>query len=251
VKATSGNALDGSWARPQALPPFWSVRSACLPGVLALAAIALVDWLVGQEVRFGDYLASVGLGRRGTFDYHLAFGTLELAPFAVTVLAAIIFWALGRERTGRVVFYVALVFATLTDLTFTATVANTITHRSGNLGATVLLLDAGAVWILNVVVFATWYWMMDAGGPHRRGTAREGRRDFRFVQDAGDVPGYEAWRPAYNDYLHTAFLVSVTLSVANMDVLSHRAKNLTMLQALVSLVILGVLVARAINAFAG
>jgi hypothetical protein len=251
MKASPGNAIQGSWAPPHTLTPFWMVRRACLPGVVALTAIALVDWLVGQELSFSDTLATVGLGRVAASDYHVAFGTLELGPFAVTVLAAIVFWALGREQPGRVVLYVALVFATLTDLTFTATVAGTITHRSGNLGATVLLLNAGAVWILNVVVFATWYWMLDAGGPHRRGTAREGRRDFRFVQDAGDIAGYESWRPGYNDYLHTAFLVSLTFSVANMDVLSHRAKNLTMLQALVSLVILGVLVARAINAFAG
>jgi hypothetical protein len=96
-----------------------------------------------------------------------------------------------------------------------------------------------------------YVWALDRGGPRRRGTAIEGRRDFRFVQEADRIPGYEAWWPGYNDYLHTAFLVSLTFSVSNMDVLSHRAKNLTMLQALISVVVLAVIVARAINSFAG
>jgi hypothetical protein len=31
-----------------------------------------------------------------------------------------------------------------------------------------LLRSAGALWITNVLVFASWYWRLDAGGPHAR-----------------------------------------------------------------------------------
>ena len=31
-----------------------------------------------------------------------------------------------------------------------------------------LLISAGALWTCNVLVFAGWYWKLDAGGPHRR-----------------------------------------------------------------------------------
>src|SRR5580704_13333744 len=31
-----------------------------------------------------------------------------------------------------------------------------------------LLRSAAALWITNVLVFASWYWRLDAGGPHAR-----------------------------------------------------------------------------------
>src|SRR6185369_11850123 len=31
-----------------------------------------------------------------------------------------------------------------------------------------LLRSAGALWICNLLVFACWYWRLDAGGPHQR-----------------------------------------------------------------------------------
>src|SRR5580698_2262651 len=31
-----------------------------------------------------------------------------------------------------------------------------------------LLVAAGALWISNLLVFACWYWRLDAGGPHER-----------------------------------------------------------------------------------
>jgi hypothetical protein len=35
-------------------------------------------------------------------------------------------------------------------------------HREG---PRELLLSAGALWITNILVFASWYWRLDAGGP--------------------------------------------------------------------------------------
>ena len=34
--------------------------------------------------------------------------------------------------------------------------------------AAYLLRSAVALWLSNVLVFATWYWRLDAGGPHKR-----------------------------------------------------------------------------------
>ena len=31
-----------------------------------------------------------------------------------------------------------------------------------------LLLSATALWMTNILVFALWYWHLDAGGPHGR-----------------------------------------------------------------------------------
>jgi uncharacterized membrane protein len=58
------------------------------------------------------------------------------------------------------------------------------------------------------------------------------------------------WSPGFLDYLFLAFNTSTAFSPTDTAVLSRRAKVLTMVQALLSLVILAVLVSRAINALA-
>jgi len=34
-----------------------------------------------------------------------------------------------------------------------------------------LLRSAAALWVTNILVFASWYWRLDAGGPHQRDRA--------------------------------------------------------------------------------
>src|SRR5271167_2546411 len=43
-----------------------------------------------------------------------------------------------------------------------------------------LLRSAGALWITNILVFALWYWKLDAGGPLGR-DHRTGRVDSSFI----------------------------------------------------------------------
>ncbi len=35
-----------------------------------------------------------------------------------------------------------------------------------------LLRAAAALWVANILVFASWYWRLDAGGPHQRDLRR-------------------------------------------------------------------------------
>lgn len=119
-----------------------------------------------------------------------------------------------------------------------------------------LLRSAAALWLTNVLVFASWYWRVDAGGPHAR--SRSHPRDvawqgaFLFPQQtlgADDGGGARAahWRPAFVDYLFLAFNASAAFSPSDAPVLSRWAKILMMLQSLISLAAVAVLAARAIN----
>jgi len=114
------------------------------------------------------------------------------------------------------------------------------------------LLRAGTfLWVSNVLIFALWYWRLDAGGPHRR-DARAGHRrgDFLFPQmtlgedDANFDP---SWSPLFVDYLFLSFNSSTALSPTDAPVLSRAAKVLMMIQSLIALTILAVLISRAIN----
>jgi len=116
-----------------------------------------------------------------------------------------------------------------------------------------LLLSAGALWFTNVLVFALWYWHLDAGGPNKRDTTPgHCHGSFLFPQmtmtdDKLAQSGQLGWTPGFMDYLFLAFNTSTALSPADTAVLSRWAKFLMMNQAAISLTVIAVLAARAIN----
>ena len=108
-----------------------------------------------------------------------------------------------------------------------------------------LLRSAGALWITNILVFALWYWRLDAGGPNqrdRRSHHHEGA--FLFPQM---TLRHGTWSPQFVDYLFLAFNTSTALSPADTQALSRWAKLLMMAQSLISLTIIVLLVARSVN----
>jgi uncharacterized membrane protein len=111
-----------------------------------------------------------------------------------------------------------------------------------------LLRSAVALWFTNVLVFALWYWKLDAGGPHARDTTR-GKLDssFLFPQMLNQEGGDESWSPNFIDYLFLAFNTSTAFSPTDTAVLSRWAKAGMMLQSLISLTIVALLAARAVN----
>jgi hypothetical protein len=58
-----------------------------------------------------------------------------------------------------------------------------------------------------------------------------------------------AWRPVFLDYLHLGFTNATAFSPTDVMPLTHRAKFAMVVQASVALALLGLVVARAVNAF--
>jgi hypothetical protein len=115
-----------------------------------------------------------------------------------------------------------------------------------------LLRSAGALWITNVLVFASWYWRLDAGGPHARYlNAAHTKGDFLFPQmtlaPGTQKPLDPSWFPGFVDYLFLAFNTSTAFSPTDSPVLSRWAKVAMMVQSSISLVTLALLAARAVN----
>jgi uncharacterized membrane protein len=120
-------------------------------------------------------------------------------------------------------------------------------HQRGGSEAVFLLADGGLIWVDNVLLFTVWYWLLDGGGYLRRCESDGAPRDFLFPPQAAKLPDYPDWHPGYWDYLFLAFCTSTALSPADTGTLSRRAKALQMLQALMSLTVIALIVARAIN----
>jgi len=117
---------------------------------------------------------------------------------------------------------------------------------------TTMLRSAVALWVTNVLVFALWYWRLDAGGPYQR--SKQPRHEigaFLFPQMTLH-PSFgkhkeQPWSPNFLDYLFLAFNTSTAFSPTDVAILSRWAKLLTMTQASISLTIVVILAARAVN----
>ncbi|HZZ42591.1 MAG TPA: hypothetical protein VFE58_06615 [Tepidisphaeraceae bacterium] len=116
-----------------------------------------------------------------------------------------------------------------------------------------LLQSGGLLWLANILVFASWYWRLDAGGPHAR-AQRLGHPTGAFLfpqmtQDNPDAPEDDEtpWSPHFIDYLFLAFNTSTAFSPTDTPVLSRWAKFLMLTQSIISLAITLILIARAIN----
>ncbi|HZL35041.1 MAG TPA: hypothetical protein VFC78_07010 [Tepidisphaeraceae bacterium] len=118
--------------------------------------------------------------------------------------------------------------------------------------AVTMLRSAAALWWTNVLVFAVWYWRLDAGGPRlRSGRPHHESGAFLFPQmqfaQSSPLLSGKPWSPRFIDYLFLAFNTSTALSPTDAPILSRWAKVLVMTQASISLTVIAILLGRAIN----
>jgi hypothetical protein len=125
-------------------------------------------------------------------------------------------------------------------------VVNLVQGTAGN-NAGSLLVTGGAIWLTNVIVFALWYWELDRGGPAARANATRVYPDFQFIQMTSPQLAPPDWAPAFGDYFYLAFTNATAFSPTDVMPLSRWAKTAMTVQAMVSIVTVALVVARAVN----
>jgi hypothetical protein len=121
-----------------------------------------------------------------------------------------------------------------------------------------LLRSAAGLWFTNILVFALWYWRLDGGGPHERERSKGNlnsaflfpqmlERDSTSKESSAEREKRAAWSPQFVDYLFLAFNTSTAFSPTDTAVLSRVAKLGMMAQSVISLAILVLIAARAVN----
>jgi hypothetical protein len=203
------------------------VREPRWPALVALVAVGCLYWSLPERLSVGP-------------------GWLLLAIMLLLVIALAISNRSGYYKLSRILTFAAtgaITFAMVASLAFL--IQGIPQHRDP---AQTLLRAATALWLTNVLVFALWYWKLDAGGPLNRET-RRGRLDssFLFPQMLSQEGGETSWSPHFMDYLFLAFNTSTAFSPTDTAVLSRWAKAGMMVQALISLTIVALLAARAVN----
>lgn len=114
-------------------------------------------------------------------------------------------------------------------------------------GGTTLLVDALNIWVTNVIVFALWFWSTDRGGPPTCGLVKRAQSDFLFPQMALNDRELRDWLPGFVDYVFLAFTNATAFSPTDTMPLSPRAKLLMMAEAMISLLTIALVAARAVN----
>ncbi|MGD0544077.1 MAG: hypothetical protein ABSB65_06670 [Candidatus Acidiferrales bacterium] len=203
------------------------VREPRWPAVVAMLAAGCVYWSLPEPLSVGP-------------------GWLLLAVILVLAIPLVISNHRGQFNIARILTFTVNGLITLAMVGSLAFLIQGLPHHRNTPQA--LLRAAVALWFTNVLVFALWYWKLDAGGP----LMREGRRgrlesSFLFPQMLGEDGGDPSWSPHFMDYLFLAFNTSTAFSPTDTAVLSRWAKAGMMLQSLISLTIIALLAARAVN----
>ena len=205
------------------------------------------------EPRWPAILASLAVGGLELVlpeQFSLGPRWLLLAALIALTVPAVAARRNGRHRLNQGFGYVLNSVLTLALLWAVGVLVRSLPRHT--LLPRQLLVVAAVLWTTNVLVFASWYWRLDAGGPHARdlrGAHSDGA--FLFPQMTIDPRRLSAedraWSPGFVDYLFLAFNTSTAFSPTDAPVLSRWAKGLMMVQASISLVTIALLAARAVN----
>jgi uncharacterized membrane protein len=205
-----------------------------LPVLLALLAIGGIYAFVSEQLSLGPRWLTTGL----------------IIALAAPLLVAV---RVGQHGLGRTIGLLLLAVVTVAEIVSTSVLvvglltASERTAEMSHATALGLLRDAALIWLVNILTFSLWYWEIDAGGPGRRHAGDYRSTDLIFPQATLASPAGDGWIPHYVDYLFLAFTASTAFSPTDTLVLSVRAKLLMMAQALISLIVLAIIAARAIN----
>ncbi|HUH98627.1 MAG TPA: hypothetical protein VLZ89_14780 [Anaerolineales bacterium] len=203
--------------------------------IIVLAIITLHDFLLSNTLSIPAALGRIALARLISLD-RVVSGLEFVVPVAIFA-AMLVLWATERDRGVHNLAVIYLAWVTLRLVAKISLVSYIIASRPQN-GVGVLLKDTVVLWIANVLLFGTWYWIIDAGGPRLRRAGPAQRVDFAFPQRAISLAGWQEWRPGFWDYVFLGFCGSTQFGLADTLVLSLRAKFLLMLQAALSVTVI-------------
>jgi hypothetical protein len=202
------------------------------PALVAVLAVGVLFWAMPESLTVGP-------------------AWLMLVIVAALMIPASIFHRLGRDDLNDTFAYTNLAVITLGMVSsLVLLIMRLPAHKDPPVE---LLRAAAALWVSNLLVFASWYWRVDGGGPNERdkaGVHKDGA--FLFPQMMMDQElrkqmGEDKWSPGFIDYLFLAFNTSTAFSPTDVPVLSRWAKAMMIVQSSISLATVALLAARAVN----
>ncbi len=209
-------------------------------------------WPVALAVGF---FVAVSITLRITVPDRESLGPDWLVPgIEIGLLACLVAFdpahVVGRRRWLRPIsvgLVLALAAATLASTTIL--IKDLIEGGKVTEDASSLLASGAVVWLGNVLVFSLIYWLLDSGGPFARYHGERAYPDFAFSQQLSPELAPPGWRATYVDYLILGLTTSTAFSPTDVMPMASWAKLTMALQSIISLSVVGLVIARAVNVF--
>jgi hypothetical protein len=228
MRSTNQNGADGSDEHEK--------QPGARPGKVSIAPHwAAISGLVTVGVLYALLPTKVSIGPSWLL---LAIEGVFLLPFVIATLT-------NRSVSPITLRIGSLILLGIVSCTLVIGIGHMISTLKNDLKGLSLLYSGLLLYGSNVLVSALWYWEIDGGGPEQRRQSEHQAADFLFPQQIGG--NVENWAPYFFDYLYVAFTGATAFSPTDTMPLSHRAKFLMMLEAILALILISFIVSRAIN----
>jgi hypothetical protein len=234
---------------------------------MAAAPSPSLKTTIQHEPRWHASLATlVALGLYVTLPPKYTIGPIWVAPLMVmAVLVPLSILAPKRHRESRRMRFwgiVSIAIINFFNIVSVLALVDSFFHPAKTaqaVSAATLLLHGMQIWLTNIIVFALWYWELDGDGPDARAHANAASEfknaDFLFpqMQQMAMASSCDAaymdplWKPQFFDYLYLSFTNCTAFSPTDVMPLSRWAKFLMMVEALISLITVAIVLARAVS----
>ncbi len=148
-----------------------------------------------------------------------------------------------RILTGVLIGFIAL----STAMSAARLVIGILTHANFATPSQLLIIG-GSIWTINVISFALWYWHLDSGGPTVRARGNLNvKPDLVFPEQSIPRLVEQGWYPKFVDYLALSFNTALAFSPTDVAAIRHWPKLCMILESLISLILVALVLARAVN----
>jgi uncharacterized membrane protein len=197
-----------------------------------------------NELWHAEATLFVAIALQLTISKQLQLGPRFLVAGLLTLLVIAIAFTAPRRHIGRAGAHVTIAtlliaLVSLANAAELALLTKALIHGSDLPGKS-LLSGALAIFLTNIIVFGLWYWELDSPGLTGRRTRKN--EDFQFPQSQAS-----GWKPTFFDYLYVSLTNSTAFSPTDTMPLTHGAKSLMSIQALIALLTVVLVTARAVN----
>jgi uncharacterized membrane protein len=204
--------------------PVWHVQ------ILMVVAITLHFLLPSEYIAGSRYLSGIA-------------GVLLIIALGLTTPREKVFRSIGR----RINVILLIVLAGASNIYALVQVVDQLLSKGHISDGRQLILAAVDIYLTNIIIFGLLYWEMDGGGPGQRALAKKHEHDLMFPQDQNEDYKHPDWRPTFIDYVYVSSTNAMAFSPTDTLPLSRRAKMIMLLQATISLVVVALVAARAVN----
>jgi uncharacterized membrane protein len=202
------------------------------PAALAIAILIALEWLLPEPLSLGPRWLFPGL--------------------QVLIIVVIVAANPGRLRKDsgmlRTLSLMLIGVASLGNVYSVGRLVYDIVggHDPGSAGA--LLMAGGAIYLINVLTFAVWFWELDRGGPVARAHGSDPYPDFLFAPMTTPDMAHKDWEPEFLDYFYLAFTNATAFSPTDTLPMSRWGKFAMAIESAISLITAALVVAKAVNA---